>query len=186
MKNFKFYLLLVFFPLFLTSCSRLNPQEKMLLGKWYCVEHEDFDKDDMTGTMLLEGTIQYKKDNTFKTEGKLTCMMGVESDEWYNSKTETLKYTYSVFYSGTWEIKDGYLHEECTNVTINLIDVKSSLDLSKKEMEELREYAIEAIPEMKSEVLGESTDSKITELTPLKCTIIDEDGIETTYKRISE
>lgn len=140
----------------------------------------------MTGTIYIEGTTHYKKDKTFKIEGKTNWVIDVENDELYYSSTETIKYTYSIVCTGTWKIKDGYLHEEYTNVTINLIDVKSSLDLSKKDMDELREYAIEAIPEMKSEILGESTDNKISELTPLKCTLIDEEGTEITYKRISE
>ena len=158
----------------------------MLLGKWYYAENQDYEDEYSTGTIYIEGTTHYKKDKSFKAEGKMNLVMEIENEELYYSSTETIKYTYSIVFTGTWKIKDGYLHEEYTNVIINLTDVKSSLDLSKKDMDELREYAIEAIPEMKSEMLGESTDNKISVLTPLKCTIIDEEGTEITYKRISE
>ena len=181
MKKNLFYLILAI--LTLTSCSQLNPSEKLLVGKWYSQSQQDEDKDGYS--YVEESYSTYNEDKTMEAHGTARCTYKIDEGVY---EIVTLGYKYK----STWAIVDKQLQgtptyaevsikdieAEGKNVNTNTAELRDALESEKKGL-----YYDIAIPMKKS--MMEAGAEKINILNESKLVTIDKDGIKSEYSKIA-
>ncbi len=170
----------------MTSCNLFkSEQERKIVGKWYYSDAAGIDtttqiiEEGVTTQGFSEISVTYGEDNKFIVQGLIQSTANL-----YDEYSIILKYKFTS--TGTWEIKDGILHERPSDANINF----AGMELSDPNLYELQQAANEwkqnnapVIAEFKSDLLTPS-DSKIVKVDDNELVLSDEDG-PMTYRRLN-